>query len=1437
MKMKKSLLLIPALFTVVVLLTGFGGGSGSKSPSGAPAGYTGSPFDNKDCTSCHSGSPTNATGIMSSNVPASGYVQGTNYTITVTLTGSGNKGFEVSPQSLTGTLLGTITPGAGNKVTGTKYITHNAVVSTSPAVWNFTWTAPATSTGPVTFYGAFVIGYGTTKLSSMVVNPASTPALTATASATPASIVQGGSSQLNVTATGGTGTYTYAWTSVPAGFTSTLKNPVVTPSVTTQYNVTVTSGTQSALSSATVTVIPTLTAVASANPMSIVAGGSSQLNVTVTGGTGSYTYAWTSVPAGFTSTLKNPVVTPSATTQYNVTVTSGTQTALSSATVTVIPALTATASANPASIVAGGSSQLNVVAAGGTGTFTYAWTSVPAGFTSNIQNPVVSPTVATQYNVVVTSGAQNANSNVTVSVTAGLTATASANPATIVQGGTSQLNVVAYGGSGSYSYSWSSVPAGFNSSLQNPVVSPSTTTQYNVVVTSGSQSANSSATVTVIPSLTATASATPASIVQGGSSQLNVTAAGGTGTYTYAWTSVPAGFTSSLKNPVVTPSATTQYNVVVSSGSQTANSSATVTVIPALTASASANPATIAPGGSSQLNVVAAGGTGTFTYAWTSVPAGFTSNLQNPVVSATFTTQYNVVVTSGTQSANSNTAVTVTAGLAVNATATPATIIAGASSQLNASASGGAGSYAYSWTSVPAGFNSSLQNPVVSPSAATQYNVVVSSGSQTANSSATVTVIPVLTASASANPATIAPGGSSQLNVVAAGGTGTFTYAWTSVPAGFTSSLQNPVVSPSATIQYNVVVSSGAQNANSSVAVTVTAGLAVNATATPATIIAGASSQLNAAATGGAGSYAYSWTSVPAGFTSNLQNPVVSPSATTVYSVQVTSGSATANASATVTVVPVLSANASAEPASIVQGASSQLDVTASGGTGSYTYAWTSAPAGFMSTLKNPVVSPIVSTTYNVQVTSGAQSVSSSASVTVIPALTVSATATPASILPGGSSQLNAAAAGGNGSYSYSWTSNPAGFTSNLQNPVVSPAVNTTYTVEVTSGIQTANASTSVSIGVALVATASANPASIIQGTSSQLSVVASGGNGSYTCAWTSVPAGFTSSLANPVVSPNVTTTYTVHVTSGSTAVNANATVTVIPLLGVTVTANPSTITTGGSSQLNAAATGGTGTYAYSWTSNPAGFSSNLPNPVVSPTATTTYTVQVVSGTQTKKGSVNVNVSSGQALYVKARARPSHIERGERSHLYATPIGGNGSYTYSWTSVPSGFHSTQQNPYVRPRRTTKYYVRVTSGNLTATASTKVYVEHDDDDGDHTPETTTESNVLAINPENEAGPPEIKLSPAGVDETVANNYKIVVSPNPCQGLFRIKVEGGTEGDATVSIMDFLGKSAFNEKMTISELQSRHFDMSRFPKGVYLVIIRTDNVIHTSKLVVQ
>jgi hypothetical protein len=321
-----------------------------------------------------------------------------------------------------------------------------------------------------------------------------------TATAVPSIINIGQQTQLDVSVVNGTPPYTYSWTSIPAGFTSNIKNPVASPVINTKYVVQVTSGAQTKTDTADVTV--NLNVVATATPPNINAGQSSQLNAVATGATGSYTYSWTSIPAGFTSNIQNPVVSPVINTKYIIHVVSGSQSMNDTAQVDVTFSVVATAT--PSSITVGQTSQLDANPSGGSGTYTYLWSSIPAGYTSTLKNPVVSPIVTTQYIIQCNDGVQTKSDTVTVTVTMNqLIADATANPSSICAGQTSQLNVIATGGSTSYTYSWTSIPPGYNSNIQNPVVQPVQTTKYIAHVNDGFSTVTDTVQVDVTPQPTA----------------------------------------------------------------------------------------------------------------------------------------------------------------------------------------------------------------------------------------------------------------------------------------------------------------------------------------------------------------------------------------------------------------------------------------------------------------------------------------------------------------------------------------------------------------------------------------------------------------------------------------------------------------------------------------------------------------------------------------------------------------------------------------------------------------------------------------------------------------------------------------------------------------------------------------------------------------------
>ena len=83
-----------------------------------------------------------------------------------------------------------------------------------------------------------------------------------------------------------------------------------------------------------------------------------------------------------------------------------------------------------------------------------------------------------------------------------------------------------------------------------------------------------------ITDLTATASVSPNAICLGDNVQLSATPSGGSGSYTYAWSSLPEGFTSNEQNPTALPLENTQYMVAVSDGIITLYDTVAVVVWP-----------------------------------------------------------------------------------------------------------------------------------------------------------------------------------------------------------------------------------------------------------------------------------------------------------------------------------------------------------------------------------------------------------------------------------------------------------------------------------------------------------------------------------------------------------------------------------------------------------------------------------------------------------------------------------------------------------------------------------------------------------------------------------------------------------------------------------------------------------------------------------------
>jgi gliding motility-associated-like protein len=407
------------------------------------------------------------------------------------------------------------------------------------------------------------------------------------------------------------------------------------------------------------------------------------------------------------------------------------------------------------------------------------------------------------------------------------------------------------------------------------------------------------------------------------------------------------------------------------------------------------------------------------------------------------------------------------------------------------------------------------------------------------------------------------------------------------------------VVSPAATTTYTVTVSDPNGCAGTDV-VTITPGtqLLISADGTPASCFNACDGTANVIAAGSFPPYTYSWQSGPV-------TPSISGLCAGTDSVTVTDliGCTVSDSVQIQQPSPIVLSTASLT--SHCNQPDGSAWVNAAGGVPGYLYAW--SPGG----QTNDTASNLAAGTYTVTV-SDAYNCQLTATTTVIntPGVTAALTGTTPITCNGGcDGTATGTASSGIQPYTYLWNNGQAAATA-------TGLCSGTYTLTVTDSAGcTSTVTTTLSQPGAVFIDAVAPVPPICIGQSATLSASAVGGTQGtgYVYTWASpVFSG------NPyMVSPSVTTTYTVSAVDGNGCPSVNSpsvTVTVRPALSVTAS-NDEYICSGGSTLLTAAGMGGDLSYTYTW--SPGGSSSSASNFTVSPAITTTYTITLTDGCTT----------------------------------------------------------------------------------------------------------------------------------------------------------------------------------------------------------------------------
>ena len=1086
----------------------------------------------------------------------------------------------------------------------------------------------------------------------------------------------------SVAVTGGTGTYTYSW--APSGGTAATATGLTAGTYTvTIIDANLCQTTQSF----TITEPSALVAspVAQTN-IACFGGNTGSASISVTGGTGAYTYSW--APSGGTAATASGLTAGT----YTVTVTDANlcQTTQSFTITEPAAALTATAGGQiDVSCNGGANGSASVNVTGGTGAYTYSW--APSGGTNSNATALAAGT----YTVTVTdANLCQTTQSFTITEPAALVASFGSQTNVSCNGGsngTATVNVT--GGTGAYTYSWA--PAGGTADTASGL----TAGTYTVTV----QDANfcqttQSFTITEPSVLSLTSSQTDVLCNGGATGTATVNVSGGTGGYTYLWS--PSGGTAAT----ATGLAIGNYSVLVTdSNGCTITQSFTITQPSALSATQSQISATCSTGGTAAVSV--SGGTIPYSYLWspsgvtTAIATGLTAGANSVVITdangCTITRNFTITTTNTLVAATSQTdvlcygaatgsasvvpsgapgpftyvwaptggnadtasnlaagnySVTITSpngcSIVKNFTITePTELIVTAGPQINTSCNGGAngsagvtvtggtGVYTYSWA--PSGGTAATASGL---SAGTYTVTVQDANLCTKIQSFTITEPTILAATISKTDVLCNGGSNGTATANVTGGTGTYTYSW--APSGGTAATASGLTAGTYTV---TVQDANLCQTTATVTITEPAILASTASQTDVTCNGLSNGTATVTPTGGTASYAYSW--APSGGTAATASGL-SPG---TYTATITDANGCfTTQTVTITEPSVLAVTPSHTDVSCNGGANGSATVNVTGGTGAYTYSW--APSGGTAA----TASGLSAGTYTATITdaNGCSTVENF-TITQPASLSVTPSQIDVSCNGGANGSATVNVTGGTGVYTYSWA--PSGGTA-----ATASGLNAgTYTVTITDAnlCQTTQSFT-ITEPTILAATISKTDVLCNGGANGTATVNVTGGTGAYTYSW--APSGGTAATASGLSAG----TYTATITDANGCTETQ-TVTITEPSALSVTASKTDVSCNGGANGTATVnvTGGTGAYTYSWA--PAGGTAATASGLSAGTYTATITdANGCTATQT------VTITEPTILAATISKTDVSCNAGANGTATVNVTGGTGAYTYSW--APSG---------------------------------------------------------------------------------------------------------------------------------------------------------------------
>ncbi len=748
-----------------------------------------------------------------------------------------------------------------------------------------------------------------------------------------------------------TGGVSYVWDADPTLSNLNISNPVANPLVSTTYYVEGTDANgcrnRDSIFVLVASDVPTdagLDQTICLND-SVLLGGSSSSPVNTI-------YSWSPTNGLSDPTIANPIASPSSTTKYFLFTTNDTCTGVDSVIVTVNPVIVADFSAS--TICQNDSTTFTDLSSVASGSITnWSWDFGDGSPLSALQSPKHLYLTSGTFNVklIVTSDFGCLDSITKQVIVNSNPSSDAGSDLTICIGDT-----ISIGGSPTGDplnvFSWSPAIGLSDPAIANPRAFPQTTTKYFITVTdSNGCTGLDSMTVTVNPLPLVDAGA-DITICNQASAQLQAS-----GAVTYLWSPGATLSDPTIANPIATPTDTTQYFVIGIDANGCQNiDSMTVFVSPRPSALFVAD--TVCEGNLTTFTDLSSISSGAVTsWSWDFGDGVGSSTLQNPTYTYSSDGDYTVqlIATSGLACSDTFSLLVKVDSLPLLDAGIDQAYCIGDTVQLLAT-----GAITYTWSPVIGLSDPTIANPQVFVTTTTTYTVTGTGANgcfTTDDITITVNPLPIIDAGndlAICIGDTIVLGGSPSGPITA-------TYLWTPSTGLNFDNVPNPIAAPQVTTKYFLEVVDGNSCISTDSIEVIVNPLPVIDAGVDTSVCKGATIQLNAT-----GAVSYLWSPITGLSDPFIGNPIASIDTTTRYIV--TGTDANGCVSTDTLLVEVLDVDFLAD-LELCEGESLRLNPMITGDTAGATYLWTPTRSISASTIRNPIVDPLATTKYYLEVT------------------------------------------------------------------------------------------------------------------------------------------------------------------------------------------------------------------------------------------------------------------------------------------------------------------------------------------------------------------------------------------------------------------------------------------------------------------------------------